>query len=394
MINLTVFGQVQCAVDAEIVEGDSVDFCIGNLNQLHGSDGFVVYTWSGPESGAGNPFSVTSSGQFILTAWDSDGCPSKDTIQVTINTLPQDVINSSEGNPLCPETNSTFLTLGNSYSSYQWYNSSTNPDLLVSGPGNYSVLVTDANGCSNTITINLGQMVFTLEVSSAGICAGDPDTLVATGGTNYIWTTGQIGDTIIVAPETTTTYSVIITTENCAQTLSKEIFVIPGTQYELVDTLVIGYGTTVTIEGPEDFTNFIWTPDDYIRNNTIRIINYNATESQNLHVQMTSPTGCVVNDNITIIVIRLSIPNAFSPNADNYNDYFVIPELDSKYKGSLSVWNSWGDIVYESEKYENNWKGTCESDRCLGHEALPEGTYFYKVVVQDIPFTGYITLAR
>lgn len=387
-------GQVQCAVDAQVLEGDTVNFCQGELNQLHGSDGYIVYTWSGPESGAGNPFTVTISGEFILTAWDSDGCPSKDTIQVIVNSLPQDIINSSEGNPLCPETNSTILTLNNPYSGYLWFNGSTNPDLLVTGPGDYSVLVTDNLGCSNTITINLGQMVFTLETSAAGICAGESDTLTASGGTNYIWTTGQTGNSIIVAPDTTTTYSVIIMTDNCVQTLSKEIFVIPFNKYELVDTLILAYGTTVTIEGPEDFSNFLWTPDDYIRNNDIRIINYEAVESQDLHVQMTSQSGCVVNDVITIIVIRLNAPNAFSPNADNFNDYFVVPELDTQYEGSLMVWNSWGDIVYDAEKYANDWKGTCESERCLGHEALPEGTYFYKVMVKDLPFTGYITLAR
>ena len=88
------------------------------------------------------------------------------------------------------------------------------------------------------------------------------------------------------------------------------------------------------------------------------------------------------------------IPNAFTPNGDNINDLFIINELDSV-PGKLVVWNRWGDIVYQTNKYNNDWGGTCEAQLCFGQgQQLPEGTYFYQVDAKGITKEGYVTLKR
>lgn len=84
------------------------------------------------------------------------------------------------------------------------------------------------------------------------------------------------------------------------------------------------------------------------------------------------------------------IPNLFTPNGDGVNDVFEIRGLDLFYSNDLAVVNRWGNEVYKSNNYQNNWAGT----------GLSEGTYFYKLSIketaEDQPtvLTGYVTLVR
>ncbi len=66
-------------------------------------------------------------------------------------------------------------------------------------------------------------------------------------------------------------------------------------------------------------------------------------------------------------------PTLFTPNGDGYNDYFAIPCLASgQYPGNrLTVFNQWGQIVFEKVNYENDWQGTHNG------KDLPVGTYYY-----------------
>jgi hypothetical protein len=96
----------------------------------------------------------------------------------------------------------------------------------------------------------------------------------------------------------------------------------------------------------------------------------------------------------------LFIPNGFSPNNDNINDFFVITLICQSSDGSLSegefyteypeakveIYNRWGNLVFEKEKYGNIqtwgntaawWDGRSTSGWNVGNDMLPPGTYFY-----------------
>ncbi len=86
---------------------------------------------------------------------------------------------------------------------------------------------------------------------------------------------------------------------------------------------------------------------------------------------------------------NLKIPNAFSPNGDNINDFFVVDGLVDN--TSFIVFDRSGKKLYETYNYQNDWNGL-DSE---GNE-LPTGTYWYVVEVPDIstPLKGYIYLKR
>ena len=61
----------------------------------------------------------------------------------------------------------------------------------------------------------------------------------------------------------------------------------------------------------------------------------------------------------------------------------------------LTIFNRWGNKVFEAAPYTNTWDGTSQFGSAFG-EGLPESTYYY---VLDLgngtdPYTGYIYLRR
>lgn len=97
---------------------------------------------------------------------------------------------------------------------------------------------------------------------------------------------------------------------------------------------------------------------------------------------------------ITITQADVFIPEGFSPNGDGYNDYFIIKGAD-KYVVSLKIYNRWGNMVYESKHYQNNWDGFSNSGLVLGTK-LPDGTYYYIIDFNngEKEKIGYITINR
>lgn len=88
-------------------------------------------------------------------------------------------------------------------------------------------------------------------------------------------------------------------------------------------------------------------------------------------------------------VLPLNIPNIFTPNGDGLNDNFTIPGISNFPDNYISIFNRWGNMVYQKDGYQNEWTG----------EGLSDGTYFYflKIKVKEglwDQYNGYITLRR
>jgi len=70
---------------------------------------------------------------------------------------------------------------------------------------------------------------------------------------------------------------------------------------------------------------------------------------------------------------RVLVPNAFTPNGDNLNDYFM-PKFRGISEVELHIFNKWGDLLYSAYSLEDpGWDG-----RNKGRMS-PNGNYVYKV---------------
>lgn len=194
-----------------ITPGGSTNFCQGGSVSLNAGAGYSSYLWS--NGATSQSISVNSTGNYFVTVANASGCSGTSaSISVTVNPLPTPSIT-----PLGPTTyctgGSVTLDAGAGYSSYSWSNGVTTQTTTVSAAGNYSVTVTDANGCSGT------SASVTVTVTSTGVptisangplsfCQGGSVTLTATAGTSYTWSNGATSQSIMVSSNGTFTVTV------------------------------------------------------------------------------------------------------------------------------------------------------------------------------------------
>jgi len=71
------------------------------------------------------------------------------------------------------------------------------------------------------------------------------------------------------------------------------------------------------------------------------------------------------------------IPQGFSPNGDGVDDVFIIYGNGSN-KVSISVYNRWGNLVFQENDYKNDWDGKANKGLST-NSVLPDGTYFFVI---------------
>ncbi|MCP4120316.1 MAG: gliding motility-associated C-terminal domain-containing protein, partial [Bacteroidetes bacterium] len=91
---------------------------------------------------------------------------------------------------------------------------------------------------------------------------------------------------------------------------------------------------------------------------------------------------------IYVMCDEVDFYTGFSPNGDGLNDCFQITGLQKYPYHQLKIFNRWGNQVYSSKNYQNDWKGDFEGKK------LPDGTYFYLLDVGRKIFSGYMQLHK
>ena len=106
---------------------------------------------------------------------------------------------------------------------------------------------------------------------------------------------------------------------------------------------------------------------------------------------------CTQQEIIIEVIGDLNIYTGISANGDGLNDFWIIRYIDviaETKANKVSVYNRWGDVVFETENYDNTnrvFKGLNKN----GNE-LSSGTYFYKIEFSSgrKTQTGYLSLKR
>ncbi len=98
---------------------------------------------------------------------------------------------------------------------------------------------------------------------------------------------------------------------------------------------------------------------------------------------------CVsASDTLVVEVTDIKIPEGFSPNGDGKNDTLIIKGLENVNNAELIILNRWGQEVYRSKDYKNNWDGTYKGF------TLPLDTYFYILNVIGRTYKGYLIIRK
>lgn len=113
----------------------------------------------------------------------------------------------------------------------------------------------------------------------------------------------------------------------------------------------------------------------------------NLIESGIYKDSLINSNGCdsivILNLNVKEAVNDIIIPEGFSPNGDGINDFFVIENLENYPNNHIWIFNRWGNKMFESNPYLNDWDGKAPIGELNTGQAPPNGTYYYILDLGD-----------
>jgi len=104
-----------------------------------------------------------------------------------------------------------------------------------------------------------------------------------------------------------------------------------------------------------------------------------------------TPTPVTLNGEVIVTPLVLDVPEGFTPDGDAQNEFFVIQGLSNYPDNELTIYNRWGNIVYQKTGYDNTWNGY--SDK--GDGKVTQGTYYYLLELNkddEKALKGYIVI--
>ena len=279
-------------------------FCKGSEFNLSAIQG-VSYLWS--DGSKTQSISPSISGNYTVQVTDVNGC--KNTSQVTkviVNSLPDVTIKNTGSLSYC-QGDAITLTLTSSFgNSYLWSTGATTSSIKPSNSGNYSVRVTDANGCSNlsapvTVVVNSLPNAIITSSGKTVFCQGDEITtsLSSSNAVTYLWSNGAITSTI--NPKQAGKYTVQVTDVNGCKALSAAIEIKLNPLPNVIATTLktsICIGDNVTLLGL-GASSYVW--DNNVSNN----VAFAPSASKTYTVTGTDANGCSKTATVSVNVNNL-----------------------------------------------------------------------------------------
>jgi hypothetical protein len=321
--------------------GANVAICNGE-NTILTATGATTYSWSTGQTGASITVDPTTDTTYTVTGFNG-ACSATDSVDVTVYALPTVSITGTL--TYCAGA-STTLDAG-SFVSYLWSNGETTQTISATA-GNYTVTVTDSNGCSNTSAqVSVTELALpTVAISGTlSYCAGSNTTLTATAGLNtYLWSSGETTQSITA---TAGSYTVTGTDSNgCSNTsssvtvtetaLDNAAFAYSASSYEPTDA-----DPTPTITGLTGGT-FSGTTGLVINSTTGEIDLSASTVASHTITYDTTSSGSSVCPNTstqTVDIALAGIANNYSMSFDGSNDYIDAgSSIDVTGNASFSYW--------------------------------------------------------
>ena len=277
-------------------------FCEGNTTTLDAGSGYDTYQWQ-PNGAATQTIDVNQTGTYTVTVTDLSGCSGTDEVTVTVN---QNPVPNITGNLTFCEGSSSNLSVETTFATYAWLpNNETVSSITVTNSGDYTVTVSDANGCTGTdmATVVVNQNPTPAITGQLSICTGFTTTLDAGAGyANYTWLPdNQTTQTILV--DAGGTYTVTVTDNSgCVGTNAVTVIESSTLFPTITGTLAFCEGSSTTLDAGSGFDTYTWTPTG----NTQTI---NVTTGGTYTVTVTSGAGCSGTDEVTVTVNPNPVPD-------------------------------------------------------------------------------------
>ncbi len=270
---------------------NSPTICSGNAANVtaNGTPTGGTYAWATGETTASINISPMTTSSYSVT-YTLNGCLANQSTTVTVNPTPVVTIPSTT---ICNGQQATLTsTCTPSGGTYLWSNSQSTSSINTSPSQTitYNLLYV-INGCNatgtTTVTVN---PVPTITSTSATICAGQTATITASSNLpngTYAWSSGATTSSAAVSPNTTTTYNVIYTLNNCNSLPANSIVTVNPVPVVSVTSTSICEGQSATINATANISGgtYLWTPNgnstNSITDNPISTTSYSVVYTVN-----------------------------------------------------------------------------------------------------------------
>jgi len=352
-------------------------------------DAFTTYTQINvqdnvPFPAAGNP--TITRAYVLLKITDNDNCSTDINGETTaVIIFPNGTLNITRDTSICQNESVQLQVSGGS--SYSWgppdfLNDihSSNPIATPASSIRYYVTGTDINNCNvkDSVMVNIRPKTIFKAPSDQSVCQGMTVVLNGNNPVNnhFTWSPATyLDDPSSPAPSSNPTqdiiYHVNIADAVCTQFDSAFDVQVTVLQSPAViahksnDINCSDLNSQLTASGASVYS---WQPTDGLSDpNSANPVAAISTTTHYI-VQGTGSNGCFAFDSLTVIVTKtgqnpFSVPNAFTPNNDGVNDCFGIRNWGDVTLEDFSIYNRWGQRVFETKNPSDCWDGTFQGQK-------------------------------
>lgn len=387
-----------------------ISFCDGGSVTLISDSVFNSYLWS--DNSTGSSITVSQSGNYSMNGIAASGCQfASNVITVTNNPNPTlTLVNSADESCFAAGDGSITIS-ASSTPAYNYAWGTTPPQFTATASnlsaGTYPVTVIDANQCSATGSYSINTpAALTLAINNVvdATCYQFTDgsvTLNVAGGTtpyNYAWSNGSNGSSLQAVGAGT--YNITVAdANNCTATDVATVTEPAQITFASLVFDTVKFGTEIqlnlNVQPSGGSYTYQWNPGNYLSCIDCASPTFSAVRSMQYEITVTDAGGCSVTGTVAVNVRGdkpFFIPNVFTPNNDNQNDYFNVYATGTVYF-HLTIFNRWGEKVFDSGNINEGWDGKYQ-----GKDSYA-GVYTYVVQINFLDsetrkYSGSFTLLR
>jgi gliding motility-associated-like protein len=305
----------------------------GSINAGQGTDS-VNITWS----------AIAGNYQLIVRETSAEGCNGEPQV-LQILVLPNLTITRN-------------LTICSSELPYIW----NGIEFLQAG--SQTVTLPALSGCDSIVTFNLSVIPNVIPSISGDtvVCLNKEISLEATGGEDYLWSTGDSTSIIQISPQQTTTYFVLLKNQACSDTAFYNVIVNPIPDLIISDDTTIARGSSANLL-VYGANNYSWSPQENLSCSDCVSPIASPLITTEYCVLGTNSFGCeataCVEVKVEIICDEFFIPNVFAPGNGGSveNECLKLYGTNCIKEMSFKIFNRWGEMVFESNDPRNCWDG-------------------------------------
>lgn len=369
--------------------GPDVTQCGGSVLLDAGNPG-SLYFWS--NSTSSQTTNVSTTGTYTVNVLTPAGCSDTDTINVTINYQPVQMLG--------PDTSICFSTVlldaGNPGSTYLWSNFMTTQTITV-GTGTYTVTVTDSSGCSVMDTISVTTNVPPVVTASqdTAICPGGTAMLTASGAQSYLWSNSSTTNPTAVTPSTSTAYYVTGTDANGCQA-SDVVIVSILTPAVAQFTYTVSMATAYFTNQSTNAYTYSWNFGDASGPNTTASPSHQYASNGTYTVTLTVTGACGTTTYTQVITIvdvgveEQAIENTISIYPNPNSGQFTLSFATGEAKDVTVTMTDVAGREISSTQYNN----VSVVNQEINATDLADGVYFVKVITNSESVTKKVVIQR